>query len=630
MLELLRNATGGWIAKGFIFLLVASFGVWGIADIFTGGRGNVLATVGKTKISPFEYQREFRAELRALSQRLGRSIDPSQARALGLDRQVLSRLIAQAALNSHASELGLKISDKTVAENIANNPAFKDGSGNFSRSQFQSVLFQNGTTEQAFVASRRNALLRGQIGRIIETGIKPPEFLLKTLYKYQAEKRQVSYFKVPASAAGSISEPTDAEISSYYNQNKTEFKAPEYRKITVLSMQPADVADTVEVTEKELKQAYAQSADQFERPEKREVLQISFPTKKQAEKARTGLTTFDDFLALAKKRGLKDSDLTLGMVAKTDIADPKIAEAAFALPENKISDPVQGALSTAILYIKKIRKGGKTPFKDVAAKLKSTIALERAQEEILNLHDNIEDERGGGANLNEIAKKLSLKSIYVVTVDKSGKDENGIKAADLPAVPELLSQAFSGTAGDDIAPIETNAGGYVWLSIDKIIPSAIRPLDRARPDVIARWKEDKRQKKLIAFTDKLIERLKSGVSFLKISSEIGSKVKTSKELTRFDSEGAISQAAVTKIFLTKLDGISSAPANQADAGIIFRVTDITVPAFDSASTDVKALQRFLTSSYATNLMTDYQSDVRKNTDITVNQRAWSQVTGGES
>jgi len=630
MLELLRNATGGWVAKIFIALLVASFAVFGIADIFTGGQGNALVTVGKTEISPAEFQRVYRVEMRALSQRLGRNIDPARARALGLDQQVLSRLIGQAALDSHVKDLGLKVSDKTVAQAIANNPAFKDGRGNFSRSQFQSILFQSGITEQAYVQSERSSLLRGQIGRIIDTGIAPPEILLKTLFNYQAEQRQVSYFKVTAAAAGSVGEPTDSQITEYYNKNKDNFKAPEYRQISVLSVQPSDVADTIEVTEEELKQAYTQRADQFERPEKREVLQIAFPTTQEAEKARTGLTTFEDFKALAKERGMKDSDLSLGLVVKTEILDSKIAQAAFSIAEKKISDPIKGELSTSLIYVKKIEESGVSSFEDVRDKLKKALALERAQEEILNFHDTIEDERAGGATLDEIAKKLSLKTVKVDKIDRSGNDENGIKVDGLPASPDLLSQAFSNSVGDEITPIETTDGGYIWLNIEKIIPVAVRPLESARSDVIASWKQDEELKKVKAFTEKLIERLKNGESFLKVAAGIGSKVKTSKKLTRFDSEGALSQVAVTKIFISKLDEISSASANEADAQVIFKVTDISVPAFDSTSTGVKALQTFLTSSLSDNLMRHYETALRQNINIDVNQRVWAQVTGGES
>ncbi|HAT84878.1 MAG TPA: hypothetical protein DCS30_02245, partial [Rhizobiales bacterium] len=46
MMEFMRTMAAGWVAKIFMGLLVLSFAVWGIADIFNGfGRGAV-ATVG--------------------------------------------------------------------------------------------------------------------------------------------------------------------------------------------------------------------------------------------------------------------------------------------------------------------------------------------------------------------------------------------------------------------------------------------------------------------------------------------------------------------------------------------------------------------------------------------------------
>ena len=47
MLDTFRRGSKGWTAKILLGLLVLSFAVWGIADIFTGGqRGGALATVG--------------------------------------------------------------------------------------------------------------------------------------------------------------------------------------------------------------------------------------------------------------------------------------------------------------------------------------------------------------------------------------------------------------------------------------------------------------------------------------------------------------------------------------------------------------------------------------------------------
>ena len=46
MLDALRKGAGTIVAKLFIALLVLSFAVWGVADMFKGFGQNVVATVG--------------------------------------------------------------------------------------------------------------------------------------------------------------------------------------------------------------------------------------------------------------------------------------------------------------------------------------------------------------------------------------------------------------------------------------------------------------------------------------------------------------------------------------------------------------------------------------------------------
>ena len=107
MLATLRSKTGGIIAKAFIGLLALSFAVWGINDIFTGYRGEALATVGETEISRQAYQNALQQRTRTLSAQLQRSIQADEIKALGIDRQVLGDLIRQASLDSQAQNLRL-------------------------------------------------------------------------------------------------------------------------------------------------------------------------------------------------------------------------------------------------------------------------------------------------------------------------------------------------------------------------------------------------------------------------------------------------------------------------------------------------------------------------------------------
>ena len=127
--------------------------------------------------------------------------------------------------------------------------------------------------------------------------------------------------------------------------------------------------------------------------------------KAAADKLAQG-TTFE---ALAAERGLKDSDIDLGTVAKTAVVDRDVADTAFALKAGEVSAPVQGRFGIAIVKVDAIEAGTTRPFEEVAAELKRDMQHERAKNELTNVQEKIEDERLGGATLADAARKFKLK-----------------------------------------------------------------------------------------------------------------------------------------------------------------------------------------------------------------------------
>ena len=118
MLEAMRRGAQSWVAKVLFGILVASFAMWGVADVFRGaGRGS-LASIGATQISSEEFQREFQRELERVSRESKTRITAEQARTFGLDRRVLNQMIGEAAIETHAQQLGLGISDAALIESI--------------------------------------------------------------------------------------------------------------------------------------------------------------------------------------------------------------------------------------------------------------------------------------------------------------------------------------------------------------------------------------------------------------------------------------------------------------------------------------------------------------------------------
>ena len=111
----MRKASSNWLGKiimatvmGF---LIISFGIWGIADIFRGFGQSTLAKVGHTEISANEFRQLYTEKLQQIGRQFGRPLTTDQARAFGLDRQLLQQTIAEAALDEEARRLGLGQSD---------------------------------------------------------------------------------------------------------------------------------------------------------------------------------------------------------------------------------------------------------------------------------------------------------------------------------------------------------------------------------------------------------------------------------------------------------------------------------------------------------------------------------------
>src|SRR6201747_1564386 len=124
MLRGMRKASSNWLGKTIMAVvmgvLIISFGVWGIADIFRGFGQSTLARVGHTEISANEFRQLYTDRLQQLGRQFGRPLTMDQARAFGLDRQVLQQTIAEAALDEETQRMGLGLSDADTMRAIYN------------------------------------------------------------------------------------------------------------------------------------------------------------------------------------------------------------------------------------------------------------------------------------------------------------------------------------------------------------------------------------------------------------------------------------------------------------------------------------------------------------------------------
>lgn len=626
-LDTLRKGAGRAFGMILIGMLVISFAIWGIADIFRGYGRQTLISVGDTEILQQDYLRAQQDVLRAMSAQAGRSLSLQEARALGLDSRVLERLIGGAAIDNHARALHLGVSDAALLEDIMKDPAFKDPLGNFSPAAFQQALHSIGMNEQGYLISLRERNLRRQILATIGKVVNSPEILLNALNSFNEETRTLRYVLVPPSVVGTIPDPSEEDLKRYYDNHQSKFTQPEFRKVGVLAVTPETVKDQVEITEADLKAAYEANKEQLGKPERRRLQQIAFPDLAAAKAAYQKVQSGTDFMALAKEQGVSESDIDLGNVSRAELADPAIAEAAFSLAANKVSEPVAGKLGSVVLLRVTAIEPGKTPaFEEVKADLEKKLLTERASGAIFDLHDKIEDQLASGATLSETAGKLKLTYKLFDQVDREGRKPDG-SAVPLPAQKDLLNAAFATDTGVENDPIDAKDEGVVWYEVLGVVPEQLKPFDQVKDEVAKGWRADEVRTRVAKYAQDLVTGLNGGKTLEDVAKDLNVEVLTSDPLKRESITVNVLPPTVAQAFTLPEKGYGSAPSGVEEGRIVFQVDKVTPPKPLDATT-AERLKRQLGLLISEDAIAEYFSSLENRYGVNVNRQALAKLIGG--
>ncbi|MBI2717110.1 MAG: SurA N-terminal domain-containing protein [Rhizobiales bacterium] len=632
MLRGIHKATSNWFGKAILSvvmgLLVVSFAIWGIGDIFRGFGRNAVAKIGNTEISIEQFRQLYTDRLQQIGRQAGRAITPDQARGLGLDRQLLSQIVAETTLDEHSRKLRLGLSDAEISRRITSDPSFRGANGQFDRARFEQLIRNAGFTEPRFVDQQRRETLRRQIAQSIIGEMKVPTTALSAINQYQNEKRSIEYLALTPAQAGDIPAATPEGLSKYFGERKILFRAPEYRKITLLSLTPADIAKPDAVSDADAKAYYEQHKNSYGTPERRELRQIVFPNAQDAASASERIAKGLSFADLAKERGLKDTDIDVGMVTKSDIIDAAVADAAFALKAGEISAPIKGSFGTVLLQVGKVEPGSQKTYEEVASQIKREQAEVRARSELNNLRDKIEDERAGGSTLAETAKKLGLKSLTIEAIDRSGRAPDGKLVADLPRTPDVISVAFGSDVGVDSEALQLPNNGLLWYDVTGITPSRERTLEEVKDQLATRWRDDEIATRLLAKADDMLGKLKAGGALSQVASEAGLKLESASGLQRGKPAGFVPAKVVDAVFKVAKGAPGSSEGETQTQRFVFRVTEVIAPPLDANSPEAKQLTTSLQNAFADDIIGEYILRIENDYGVNINQQALNQVIGG--
>jgi len=621
-----QTVVGKIIATIFFGAIIVSFAIWGIGDIFRATPASTVAEVGSTTISVEQVREAYTEELQRLGRQFRTVISPEQARAFGLDQQVINNLVTEAVMAEKAKEMGLSVSDELVAASIVNNPAFKGADGQFNRALFDQALRNVNLSEAGFVQEQRASMLRLHLAEALAGDVTVPMAAKEALHRYASERRSASYLLLTPELAGDIPAPTSEQLQSFFNERKSDFRAPEYRSVSVMALDAASLAKPETISEADARQRYEQQKARYGTPERRTIQQITFPSQAEAEAAAAKIKEGTAFEALAAERNISPQDLELGTFTKAEMLDQAVAEAAFGLEQGAVSAPIAGRFGPVLVRVTQVQPEAVRPFEEVAADLRREIAVERAQGQIEKIHDEIEDLRAGAKPLADIAREKGLTLIQVPAVDANGLDKAG-SPVNLPEKDAVVKAAFASDIGVDNEALRT-ATGYVWYDVTGIEPSREKTLDEVREQVAAQWRQDQVAQRLSERARGLAERLEKGEAVEAVAQEAGVPVKNAADLSRNAAKDDLAVEAVNRIFAVPVGKAGHAASGEGRA--VFKVTAATVPPLVTTTQQAQNTETQLRNAYGDDLISQYIAQVRQELEVTINQQALRRATGSES
>ncbi len=598
-----------YVLLGLLIFGLAGFGIGNF-----GGSVRSVGAVGDTEITVDEYARALQQDLRRFQEQTGQPVTLAQARNFGLDRAVLQRLVAQAALSDEAQRLGLSVSDEVVREEIVKTDAFRGMNGQFDRDSYRFALSQSGLKPAEFEELIRRDVTRALLRQAVVAGVRVPDSYSRALVDYYAEKRDFTWASLDAAGLEApVADPTEEELRAYYDANPDRYTLPEARRLTYVWLTPEMLAADMQVDDETLRGIYDQRSDEYSKPPRRMVERLVFADMEAAEAARAsiaaGETTFD---AIVEERGLQMADVDLGEVSADDLPE-EVATAVFALEEPGVAGPAESDLGPALYRVNAILAAQNTPFEDVRETLRSEYAMAEAEREMGTIMAQIDDLLAGGATLEDVAKETALE---LGRIDLRPDSEDPVAAYD-----EFRAAAAQAEPGDFPELRELSDGGVFALRLEEIIPPTLQEFDSVRDQV----QETLRAERTLEALRSQAEAVTGGLGAEDGFAAAGLDARTETGRTRDEPVAGAPQALIAKVFDMQEGEVATVEGT--NTLYILRLDAVTPPApEDSENAQMLALVRQQSSQgIADDLLAAYTRALQNSAGIELNQSAINSV-----
>lgn len=612
------------IGTGVLFaVLIASFALWGIGDIFRGGdTTTVVAKVGEREITEQEFSRSFRQQFEQARQALGNRFDLEMAREMGLVDEIVQQSIVRALFSEHAEDMNMVVTDNQIANHIRQQEAFHDAQGRFDRRLFEHLLARAGMSEDRYVDLLRGDLKRHYIVSAISGGVTVPSELAEGMYRFRNEQRVAQYVVLPVSEF-SVAEPSGSELRSFYEANTDAFMAPEYREISLIHLSRDDLLDEVQVSEEDLQREFEARRHEFGEAEQRRLEQIVFDDRESAEAAAEELRQGRDFAEVAQAH-TGDAPVDLGLNARDDMLS-QLSDPVFALESGEVSEPLESRLGWHLIRVTEIQEGEEVAFEEVRDELRGELARHEAVGGLVSLANTLDDALAGGASVDEAARMLDLPLQRIDAIDAEGRDRDGEPVEDIPEGETFLQVAFETEAGEQSLLHETSEGDFFLLRVESVTPPQPRPFEEVREQVRHRYVQERRREAARAAAEEMAERIEAGADFSEVAEERGLDVRTSEPLRRAGNRHASAEARAVAQALFDVEPGQTVVAATGEGIVVARLENVIAAEPGENDAALESVRRQIMQGMERDLLDRYAHALRERHDVRINDNALNRI-----
>ena len=488
MLNFIRVHAQGWVAWFIVGLISIPFALWGVNSYLTGPSGVVVATVEGQEISQTEYQQALQRYRDQMRTQLGKKFDPEVFDKLEIKQAVLNSLVDKKLLQMVSSDMGQRVSDSAILQNIQTTPAFQK-EGQFDANTYNRLLARSGLTPSRFEGQLRSDMLTQELSGNVQQSVIVGEYLVNDILRLENQVREIAYGVIYAQAKAASIKINDIAVREYYEKHAASFLAPEQIVIDYIELSVDELGKDIGVNEEKLKQFYADNESQFIGPEQRQISHILLEQDEQAaleqfSAIKTRLEAGESFAALASEYsedpGSSNTGGDLGLFQRKNI-ESEFEKIVFdEMAEGDVSEPIKTEFGYHLVKVTKVQLGEGKSYAEAKDEVEMMYQRQQAEQLFYEKAEQLADlSYENPDDLQIAAEELGLTIKTSPSFTRGGG--SGIAAERKVAAAAFSEDVLNNDLNSSV--IELAKSHLVVLHKNKYTPTSQLPFDSVAPTI---------------------------------------------------------------------------------------------------------------------------------------------------